>query len=225
MPLHVNLYHEVQRQALARRRDPLRIGLMGLGVIAAGFVAYYFVALEQTHQVVVQYESYQDTFAKLDPRAKAAKTREDELTAEITASQSMQQNVDNRFYWAPVLGQIVATVPRTVQLTHVSAETPQAGRTLSTNTIVITGIASAAEPRKEAEALRTALAAHFGTAFKDVTSEFKTLDDSDQIVMLDGRRLATANFTIQLQLGAKVDPAPVAAAPAPARKPRLIAAQ
>ena len=31
------------------------------------------------------------------------------------------KEVDSRFYWAPVLGQILQTVPLNVQLTHVGA--------------------------------------------------------------------------------------------------------
>ena len=57
MPLHVNLYHEVQRQELARRRDPLRLGMIGLLVIAIGFVVNYFVVLEGAHSVGVRYSS------------------------------------------------------------------------------------------------------------------------------------------------------------------------
>jgi len=223
MPLHVNLYHEVQRQELARRRDPLRLGMMGLGVIAVGFVAYYFVVLEQAHEVTTQYEALQDEFSKLDPKAKAAKTREDELNTEISASDTLVKSIDSRFYWAPVLDQVLKTVPRTVQLTHFSGSTPNSAST-TVNTVEITGISSAIEPRKEAEALRTALNTRLGTQFDGVNAMFKTLDDSDEIVMLDGRRLATAAFNIEIKLQAK-DPAAVAAAPAPARNPKLVAAQ
>jgi Tfp pilus assembly protein PilN len=223
MPLHVNLYHEVQRQELARRRDPLRLGMMGLAVIATGFVAYYFVMLEQAHQVGTQYEALQDEYSRLQPKAAAAKAREDELNAEISASDTLVKNINGRFYWAPVLDQILKTVPRTVQLTHFSASTP--GTAPGTvDTIQISGISSAIEPRKEAEALRTALNSRLGTQFDGVSAVFKTLDDTDEVVMLDGRRLATANFNIEIKLQAR-DPATAATAPAPARNPKLIAAQ
>jgi Tfp pilus assembly protein PilN len=223
MPLHVNLYHEVQRQELARRRDPLRLGMMGLAVIATGFVAYYFVMLEQAHQVGTQYEALQDEYSRLQPKAAAAKAREDELNTEISASDTLVKNIDGRFYWAPVLDQILKTVPRTVQLTHFNATTP-ATSTGTVNTIEISGISSAIEPRKEAEALRTALNSRLGTQFDGVSAVFKTLDDTDEVVMLDGRRLATSNFNIEIKLQAR-DPATAAAAPDPAHKSKLIAAQ
>jgi len=219
MPLHVNLYHEVQRQERARQRDPLRLSMLGLLVIAIGFVANYFVVLAQAHAVGSQYASLAAQFAALDPKAQAAKARQAELNEEITASDTMVKAVESRFYWAPVLDQILKTVPRTVQLTHVG--TDAAGSPGGSSLVSITGISSGPEPRKEAEALRTALEARLSGQFKSVTSVFKNLDDSDQIVMLDGRRLATANFTIDFQLVAK-DPA-AAATPPPARSARIAA--
>jgi hypothetical protein len=214
MPLHVNLYHEVLRQERDRQRDPLRLGMLGLLVIAIGFVANYFIVLAQAHVVGTQYQTQQAIFAALDPKAQAAKARQAELNDEITASDTMLKAVESRFYWAPVLDQVLKTVPRTVQLTHVG--TDASGNTAGSSLLSITGISSGLEPRKEAEALRTALEARLSGQFKSVTSVFKNLDDSDQIVMLDGRRLATANFTIDFQLQAK-DPV-AAATPAPARR-------
>jgi Tfp pilus assembly protein PilN len=222
MPLHVNLYHEVQRQELARRRDPVRLGMLGGLVIAIGFVANYFLVLERSHQVGSQYSGLQAQFSEVDAKARDAKARQAELNDEITASDTMMKSVNSRFYWAPVLDQLLKTVPRTIQLTHVGADASGADRT-AMSVLTISGISSADEPRKEAESLRTALDRRLGAQFKSVTSVFKTLDDSDQFVMLDGRRLATATFTIEFQLQPR-DPA-VAATPPPARKSKLVAAE
>jgi len=201
MPLHVNLYHEIQRQERARQRDPLRLGMLGMLVIAIGFVVYYFIALGSAHVVSVQYSTLQAQFAKLDPKAKAAKAREAELNDAISASDTMMKEVDGRFYWAPVLDQILQAVPMNVQLTHVGADMGSASA--GTNVLTITGISSAAEPRKAAEALRTALATRLGKEFKNVNAFFKTLEDSDEFVVLDGKRLPTATFTLEFDLQVK----------------------
>jgi Tfp pilus assembly protein PilN len=210
MPLHVNLYHEVLSQERARQRDPLRLGMLGMLVIAIGFVVYYFIALGSAHVVSVQYAALQAQYAQLDPKAKAAKAREAELSDAISASDTMMKEVDSRFYWAPVLDQLLQTVPVSVQLTHVSGDL--GGPNTTSNVLTISGISSAVEPRKEAEALRTALAARLGKQFKNVTAYFKTLDDSDEFVVLNGRRLPTANFTIEFDLQVKD---PVVDAPPP----------
>ncbi len=59
---------------------------------------------------------------RFEPQADKAKARQDELNAEIQASDDMVKNVNSRDYWAPVLDQILKAVPRSVQLTHVGAQ-------------------------------------------------------------------------------------------------------
>jgi hypothetical protein len=221
MPLHVNLYHEIQRQERNRKRDPLRLAAMGLSAIAAGFVLYYLVALGQTHEVTSKFADVQSQFAGLDPKAKAAKAREDELNQQISASTDLQSEVDNRFYWAPVMGQILSAVPRTVQVTRFVATGVADGKSEG-NIITLIGVASGPEPRKDAEALRTSLISHLGTQYTGVTAVFKTLEDSDELVLLDSRRLSTALFTIEIQVKDRI-PTPVAVV-APA-KAKMIAAK
>jgi Tfp pilus assembly protein PilN len=216
MPLHVNLYHEVQQQEIARQRDPVRLAMLAVLLVMIGFVVNYFIVLERSHMVSIRYTVLQGDWAAIEPKAKDAKARQDELEAEIAASDAMVKNVDSRLYWAPVLDQILQTVPRTVQLIHLGAEAP--GDEKSINSILeISGISSAPEPRKEAENVRTALETKLGTKFKHVSSVFKTLDDSDQYVMLDGRRLPTAAFSMEFQVQVRD---PVVVAPPPVLKAR-----
>ena len=209
MPLHVNLYHEVQQQERARRRDPLRLGMLAALIAAIGLVVNYFIVLERAHSINIRYSALEEQWSKIEPKAKDAKDRQDELNAEVTASDAMMKNVDSRFFWAPVLDQILKTVPRNVQLTHVSADMPTNENSLD-SVISLSGISSASEPRKEAETVRTALDAKLASNFKGVTSAFKSLEDTDEAVTLDGRRLATATFTMEFQIQVRT---PVVVAP------------
>lgn len=212
MPLHVNLHHEIQQQEQARRRDPLRVGMLAVLVVAIGFVIYYFWVLERSHGVNSRYGVLEATWSKLEPQSKNAKARQAELDSQIKASDALIKDIEGRFYWAPVLGEILRTVPRDVQLVRVNGET-QAGSLL--NVVTIAGVSSGVEPRKQAEAVRTVLATKLAAACKHVTSSFKALDDSDQFVMLDGRRLPTASFIMEFQMQIKEAPSPT---PAPAHK-------
>jgi Tfp pilus assembly protein PilN len=223
MPLHVNLYHEVQRQEIARQRDPLRLGMLAVLLAAIGFVVNYFVVLERAHIIGAQYSALQGDWAAISPKAKDAKARQDELNSEIAASDAMLKNVDSRLYWAPILDEIVRAVPRSVQLTHLGAEVPGDDKAIN-STLSVSGISAAPEPRKEAENVRTALDARLAARFKHVTSVFKGLDDSDQFVMLDGRRLPTASFSLEFQVQVR-DPVVVAPPAAAARRARGEAAE
>lgn len=220
MPLHVNLHHEIEQQELARRRDPLRMGMLAVLVIAIGFVGYYFYEMERTHGVNVRYGTLQSDWSRLEPKSKEAKARQADLDTQIKASDTLIKNIDSRFYWAPVLGDILKTVPRDVQLVRVNADT-QVGSI--SNIITIAGISSGVEPRKEAEAVRTALATALATQCKHVSSSFKALDDGDQYVMLDGRRLPTAVFTMEFQLQVR-DPV-ATPTPGPLHKVRTAASE
>jgi len=216
MPLHVNLYHEVQRQELARRRDPVRLGMLGALIVAIGFVVYYFVVLEREHNISLQFSALNAQWSKIQPQAKASKDREDQLNTEIAASDAMMKTVNSRLYWAPVMDEILRTIPRNVQILHVSGDVPGNDKEIN-STLSVSGISSAVEPRKEAEDVRIALEKNLGTRFKHVNSVFRDLEDSDQFVMLDGRRLATASFTLEFQLQVRD---PVSDTPAPAAAAR-----
>ena len=220
MPLHINLYHEVQRQELARQRDPLRLGMLAVLVIAIGFVANYFVVLERAHVAGIHFADIQGAWSGLQPKAQDAKARQDQLNSEIQASDALKKTIDSRFDWAPVLQEILKSAPRSVQLTHVSVDVPDDDKAIS-GVLSLSGISGAVEPRKQAEAVRTALEASLARRFTHVSSVFKQLDDSDQFAMLDGRRLATAAFTIEFQIQLR---APVVVATPPPRKAKAAAA-
>ena len=214
MSLHINLYHEIQKQALARRRDPLKIAMIGLIVIGVGFAAFYFYQIGCAHSANVRAASLQADWMKIDPRAKTAKAREDELSTSIKVSETLVKQVESRFYWAPIFGQVLQVVPHEVQITRLSGDA-SSDPAKAAHIINISGIASSATdapPRKVAEDLRTALDEKLSEKFKHVTSSFRSLEDSDENVTLDGKRCPTASFAMEFQItsaDAEPTPAPV----------------
>src|SRR5256885_1408433 len=120
MALHINLYHEVQKQQLARRRDPLKLGMLGLLCIGVGFVIFYLYRMECVHEINSHVAALQAEWEKLDPKQKAAKEREEELNIAVKLNDMFVKRIDGRFYWAPVLAQILEKVPVDVQLTKFS---------------------------------------------------------------------------------------------------------
>lgn len=217
MALRINLYHEIQRQEVQRRRDPLRLGMYAMGAIALGFVLFYFYRLNSAREVNNRLGALRLEWAKLEPRAKLAKTHEDEITAQIKTRDALLARIENRIHWAPVIEDLVRTVPREVQVLRLGGELAvEPGKT---DAISLTGLSGSAEPRKVAEELRKALEARLAGKFKNVSSSFKTLEDSEEAVMVGGRRMPVANFTLDFQLNPAAPAAPEPAA-APARKPK-----
>ena len=215
MSLRLNLYHEVQKQAALKRRDPLKLSLFGLGAIAVCFAGFYAVQLGKSHVLNSELEGLKAENAKLEPQAKVAKTREDEISAKIKVNELVERRMEDRFHWAPLLEQIVEVVPREVQLTKVSgdASTDAAHRC----TLSIDGISAGTDPRKIAEELRIAVTERLGAKYRNVTATFRSLDEGAEAVALEGKQLPTASFGINVAFNWG---GPAAAADGPARKKR-----
>lgn len=214
MPLRLNLYHEVQKQAALKRRDPLKLSLYGLGGIAVCMAGYYFLQFGKSHGLNSELDRLKVEHAKLDPEAKTALKREEELTANIKVNETLERRIEDRFYWAPLLGHLVGVVPREVQLIKVTGEiASDASRKCS---LTLNGISAGTDPRRIAEDLRIAVAERLGTQYRNVTATFRSLDDGAEPVTLEGKQLPTAAFAIgvDLQWGGE------ALAAAPARRKR-----
>lgn len=209
MPLRLNLYHEVQKQAALKRRDPLKLSLYGLGAVATCMAGYYFLQLSKSHGLNSELAQLQAEHARLDPESKAAAKREEELTAKIKVNETMERRIEERFYWAPLLEQIVGVVPREVQLTRVTGETaPDASQKC---TLVVNGVSAGSDARRIAEDLRISIADRLGQKYRSVTATFRSLDDGPDPVTLEGKQLPTAAFVIGVDLHWGADK--IAAAP------------
>src|SRR5450432_3729602 len=145
MAIHLNLYHEIQKQERQRRRDPLKIGMLGMIVVGICFLAYYFYRMEQVRGFNDEFTRLQTEWQTTEPKFTAAKARETEITAEIKTTDAIVQAIEGRFYWAPLLEKVLSSVPREVQITKLDGEI--ADKTKSGG-LSVSGISSGSEPRK-----------------------------------------------------------------------------
>lgn len=198
MALHLNLYHEVNKAKALQRRDPLKISIYGITGLLACFAFWYFFQLVRMHAISEDYIKVKAEFDRLEPQAKAAKKKEDELTLLASSSGRVVKRIEDRFYWAPLLAEITQVVPREVQITRMGGDIT--GTDLRRCAFTVDGLAAGADPRRVAEDLRTAIAERLSSKYKNVTSIFKTLEDGTETVMLDGKQVGTATFAITVQL-------------------------
>jgi len=198
MALRLNLYHEVLKAKALKRRDPLKLSIYGLSVIAALCASWYLVQLMRMYGLNDELTNVKAEFDKIEPAAKAAKKREEDMSGNSLASSYLEKRIEGRFYWAPILSDIMQVVPREVQITRMAGDV--SGEGLRRCLITIDGLSAGTDPRRVAEDLRTAIAERFAANYKNVTSTFKTLEDGTELVMLDGKQLSTATFAINIQL-------------------------
>ena len=198
MALRLNLYHEVIKAKALKRRDPLKISIYALSAIAALCASWYLLQLVNMHNLTADLKRVKGEYDKLEPMAKASKKKEDALTQQGKLSVQLEKRMESRFYWAPLLAEMMQLVPREVQITRMGGDVTGDG--IRRCSLTIDGLSAGTDPRKVAEDLRTSIADKFSAKYKNVTSTFKMLEDGTEMVMLDGKQMSTATFAINVQL-------------------------
>jgi Tfp pilus assembly protein PilN len=198
MPLHLNFYHEIESQKAASRRDPLKIAAYILIGIVAIFAGMYLLELGKYAASASQMSRLKSEFDKIDPGARDAAKREEAMKQTFETSERFVKAIEGRFYWAPMMEEVIKIVPREVQVTKMTGTVQGEGAKKAV--INFDGIAAGTDPRRVAEDLRQALVENFGKKFQNVTASFRQLEDSTDVVTLDGKNLSTAVFGIALSL-------------------------
>src|SRR4051794_34633883 len=117
MALHLNLFHEIEKQKQLKARDPLKLSMYGIGLVAAGLAGYYVLQLASSSSASSELQRVEAEYAKLKPQAEQAIKKQDELSVEIKASENFVKRIEGRFYWAGVLQNLTEITPREVQIT------------------------------------------------------------------------------------------------------------
>ena len=192
MAFHLNLYHEMQKLALERQRDPLKLGLYAVMVVVVFLMVYYFYRLEQVSVFTSRARGLQTAWDLNSPKAAESLAQATRLNTNVKLKEDLVNAIENRFYWAPFLERIQNVVPRNVQITHWRGAMEQGA-----GLVEVTGIGAGDEPRKVVEKFRTDFIEKALMGYKKVFSKFNSLEDSDASVQLDGKSLNTALFSLQ----------------------------
>lgn len=195
MALHLNLYHEIQKQKALQRRDPLKIAGAALALVATGLAGYYLLQLNSLRILGNDVSRLKGEYAALQPKADAAKKRGDEIALTMKLGDTLINRMEGRFYWAPVLAKLLNAVPREVQVRRMSGDVN--GESVKRCVLSLEGVAVGADPRKVAEDLRRSLLDEFSASYKSVTSNFRSLEDSEPVIV-NGRKVPSAFYGINL---------------------------
>lgn len=209
MALHLNLYHEIQDQARARRRDPLKLGIYAFVFIGLCFVGYYLLRMKQVSGVVAQLQAAEAQWAQLEPRAAEAVERASALERSIESSKNLVAHVEDRFHWAPILEILGRIVPPSVQVTKFAGDL----RAAEQAQITLDGISAGMQPRTLAEDLRIHLGETLSAKYEGASATFVSLDDGTETVHVDGDAVPTAVFTVRADFDPTKPAPPVEEAP------------
>lgn len=211
MALNLNFLHEEIAQTRQRQRDPLKIGIMLLTVIGAGMFLYYMWNAYRTLEIKSRLGTVQGEWAKVEPKVTAAKKRAAELNTIINTTKVLNDMMETRFYWAPLLERIAKCVAPNVQVTALEAGLLEDQKGVS---LTLEGTAAGREPRAAAEDLRQMLLEQMGQNYKEVKVEFKALEDLDTIVNVGGANMAMAHYSLLITFNPDSRKSAAAAPPA-----------
>jgi hypothetical protein len=216
MALNLNLLHEEILEQRQRQRDPLKIGVIVLGVLGSLFFLYYIWIAYRTLEIKSRLATVERDWAKVEPQVTAAQKRSAELNEIIKTTRVLDEYIESRFYWAPFLDRVARCVAPNTQLTKIEGTVLEENKGIS---VSIEGVAAGREPRAAAEDLRQMLVEQLGKSYTDVKVEFKALEDLDTIVNVGGSNMAMAHYILTVTFGTGAPGKPTAAA-APEKAPK-----
>ena len=213
MPLQLNLLHEEILEHRQRQRDPLKLSIYAAIGLAALLVLNYLWTGYRVFESKSRLNSVQSEWAKVEPKVTAAQKRAEELNGIIKTTKTLDEFINKRFYWAPMLEKVAHCVTPNIQITALEGTADDDKGV----TITLDGVAGGREPRGVAEDFRQMLLEQIGKAEPSVKVEFKTLEDLDTTVSVGGNTVTTAHFGVVIAL----DPFPKPPEPTgPERKSR-----
>ena len=194
MALHLNLLHEEILEQKQRQRDPLKIGMLVLSSCGALLFLYYAWIAVQTLEIKGRLGAVERDWKKIEPSVTAAQKRATELSNMIKTTQVLDNQIENRFFWAPFLEKLSHCVAPNAQLTSVEGSIDEEKGV----SVAVEGVAAAREARAAAEDLRQMLTEQLGQGYHDVKVEFKTLEDLETIANIGGVNMPMARYVLSV---------------------------
>ncbi len=195
MALQLNLLHEEISEERQRKRDPLKLGIIGLSAFGALLFLYYGWHAYQTIQMKRQLSVVEAEWQKVEPKVTAAQKRATELHQIIDSTKVLDSLIDERFYWGPFLARVAHCVAPNLQLTGLDGAVIEKDHTV---VVSIEGLAAAQEPRAAAEEFRQLLNEQLEKNYSEVAITFRNLEDLETAVNIGGAPTASARFVLNV---------------------------
>src|SRR5436305_13382451 len=97
MALHLKLFHEIEKQKALKARDPLKLSMYGIGLVAAGLAGYYALQFASASAASSELSRVEAEYNKLKPQAEKAVKRKEELAGSIKISDTFVKRIEGRF--------------------------------------------------------------------------------------------------------------------------------
>jgi len=211
MALHLNLYHEIHKQAERERRDPVKLAGLAAVIVVVFLVLWFSYRLSAVTAVERKRNELQTNWKSLEPQMNAAGEKEIRALAQQKSNQALFERIHERFYWAPLLETFATTTPANIQIVSLAGDAGASKENKENNKaimVLVRGVAAGLQPRTAAEDYRRTLQERLAALYSEVSVVFdaNSLEDGTETVTLEGQMVATATFRIRVQFNPK--PAP-----------------
>jgi hypothetical protein len=217
MALQLNLLHEEILEQRQRQRDPLKIGMLVLASCGAVLFFYYAWNAYRTIEIKTRLGHVTAEWKKLEPEVSKAQKRSAELAGIINTTRVLDDCIDNRFFWGPLLERLSRCVPPNAQVTSLDGQVQDDEKSGGIS-VTIDGVTAAREPRSAAEDLRQMLLEQLGKNYHDVKVEFKALEDVETVANIGGTNVPMSHYILLVTFNP--NKAKPAATPVPTRAKR-----
>jgi hypothetical protein len=198
MALHLNLNHELERVRAERRRDPLKLTMLGLILVAALFAVQYMWNMTKTALVTRERDAKRADFAAKEPLAKAAAIEEAELQKKLGNSERFQARIESKFHWAPLIQLLMENIPGNIHITRFAGDVNNDDS--SKVQFKLEGLIVGPAPLTLADDFRQKLGQALEKKYRNVNTSYRHLLEEKEPVQIEGKSLANATFTINVQM-------------------------
>lgn len=215
MALNLNLLHEEILEQRQRQRDPLKIGMLVLAGCGVILFLYYGWNAYRTIEIKSRLGRITANWKKVEPDVTKAEKRSAEVTNIINTTRVLDDYINNRFFWGPLLEKLARCVPPNAQLTSLEGQVLEDDKGGGIS-VTIDGVAAAREPRSAAEDLRQMLLEQLGKSYHKVKAEFKTLEDMETMTNIGGTNVPMSHYVLVVTFNPSTTEKP-SASPVPSR--------
>ena len=195
MALNLNLLHEEILEQRQRQRDPLKIGMLVLAGCGVILFLYYGWNAYRTIEIKSRLGRITANWKKVEPDVTKAENRSAEVTNIINTTRVLDDYINSRFFWGPLLEKLARCVPPNAQLTSLEGQVLEDDKGGGIS-VTIDGVAAAREPRSAAEDLRQMLLEQLGKSYHKVKAEFKTLEDMETMTNIGGTNVPMSHYVL-----------------------------
>lgn len=196
MAVHINLLREEQQIQTERKRDPLKLGLLGVLLIALVMLGYYLVQAAKLSGITRQVHQLEATWNAKKPDFEKAQARQAELSSLIAKADALRGIMNARFLWAAFLADLTNTIPSNASLTSLSGTLKKDKSRLSCS---LSGVIAGENPRQLAEDLRGTIRRMLEERFDEVEVVFETLEDDATPYVIRGKDASGAKFSLGMK--------------------------